>query len=46
MAIHSSIINQLNKIQENLISKEYYLTDLVNILNKENKKISFIEIKE
>ena len=46
MAIHSSIINQLNKIQENLISKEFYLTDLVNILNKENKKISFIEIKE
>ena len=46
MAIHSSIINRLNKIQENLISKEYYLTDLVNILNKENKKISFIEIKE
>ncbi len=46
MAIHSSIINQLNKIQKNLISKEYYLTDLVNILNKENKKISFVEIKE
>ncbi len=46
MAIHSSIINKLNKIQENLISKEFYLTDLVNILNKENKKISFIEIKE
>ena len=46
MAIHSSIINQLDKIQENSISKEYYLTDLVNILNKENKKISFIEIKE
>ena len=46
MAIHSSIINELNKIQENLISKEFYLTDLVNILNKENKKISFIEIKE
>ena len=46
MAIHSSIINELNKIQENLISKEFYLTDLVNILNIENKKISFIEIKE
>ncbi len=46
MAIHSSVINQLNKIQENLITKEFYLTDLVNILNKENKKISFIEIKE
>ncbi len=46
MAIHSSEIDQLEKIQENLISKEFYLTDLVKILNKEKKKISFIEIKE
>ena len=40
MAIHSSIINQLDKIQENLVSKEFYLTDLVSILNKENQRIS------
>ena len=46
MAIHSSVLNQLRKIQANLISKEFYLTDLVKVLNKENKKISFIEIKE
>ena len=46
MAIHSSVINQLNNIKENLISKEFYLTDLVKVLNKKNKKISFIEIKE
>ena len=46
MAIHSSMLNQLNKIQKNLISNEFYLTDLVKILNKEKKKISFIEIKE
>ena len=46
MAIHSSVLNQLNKIQENLITKEFYLTDIVKILNKDKKKISFIEIKE
>ncbi len=46
MAIHSSVLNQLNKIKENLISKEFYLTDIVKVLNKEKKKISFIEIKE
>ena len=34
MAIHSSVLNQLNKIQENLISREFYLTDLVKILNQ------------
>tara|TARA_B100000989_G_scaffold261226_1_gene212169 strand:+ start:1151 stop:2434 length:1284 start_codon:yes stop_codon:yes gene_type:complete len=46
MAIHSSMLNQLNKIQENKISNEFYLTDLVKILNQEKKKISFVEIKE
>ena len=46
MAIHSSVLNQLNKIQENFISREFYLTDFVKILNQEKKKITFIEIKE
>jgi len=46
MAIHSSVLNHLNKIRENLISGEFYLTDLVRILNKEKKKIKFIEINE
>ncbi len=46
MAIHSSVIDELNKIQESLITKEFYLTDLVKILNKEKIKMSFIEIKE
>ena len=46
MAIHSSVLSQLNKFQENLISREFYLTDLVKILNQEKKKITFVEIKE
>ena len=46
MAFHSSILKQLDKIQENLVSNEFYLTDIVKILNHEKKKISFIEIKE
>jgi len=46
MAMHSSVLNHLNKIKENLISKEFYLTDLVKILNQEKKKIKFIEIQE
>ena len=46
MAFHSSILNQLDKIQENLVSNEFYLTDIVKILNHEKEKISFIEIKE
>ena len=46
MAIHSSVLNQLNKIEENLISREFYLTDLVKILNKQKQNIKFIEINE
>ena len=46
MAFHSSMINHLVKIQENLVSNEFYLTDIVKILSHEKKKISFIEIKE
>ncbi|MFL2819521.1 MAG: bifunctional UDP-N-acetylglucosamine diphosphorylase/glucosamine-1-phosphate N-acetyltransferase GlmU [Candidatus Puniceispirillales bacterium] len=46
MAIHSSVLNKLNKIEENLISGEFYLTDLVKILNQEKQKITFIEINE
>ncbi len=46
MAIHSSVMNELDKIQENSISKEFYLTDLVKVLNNKKMKISFIEIKE
>ena len=46
MAIHSSVMNQLNKISKNLITNEFYLTDLVKVLNKQKKKISFIEIQE
>ena len=46
MAIHSSVLNQVNKIKKNLISGEFYLTDLVKILNQEEKKIKFIEINE
>ncbi|MDC1022919.1 bifunctional UDP-N-acetylglucosamine diphosphorylase/glucosamine-1-phosphate N-acetyltransferase GlmU [Alphaproteobacteria bacterium] len=46
MAIHSSVLHFLNKIEKNLITNEYYLTDLVKILNKQNKEIAFIEINE
>ncbi len=46
MAIHSSVLNYLDEIQENTITNEFYLTDLVKILNDNNKKVSFIEINE
>ena len=46
MGIHSSCLKHLNKIKKNSISGEFYLTDIVKILSKENKNISFIEIDE
>ena len=46
MAIHSSAIGSLDKIQKNTITNEYYLTELVKILNSQNKEISFVEINE
>ena len=46
MAIHSSVLDELNKIQQNSITHEFYLTDIVKILNEQNKEISFVEIHE
>ena len=46
MGIHSSCLKHLNKIKKNSISGEFYLTDIVKILSKENKNVSFIEIDE
>ena len=46
MAIHSSALKYLNKIEKNSITNEYYLTDLVKILNQKNKEIAFVEIHE
>ena len=46
MAIHSSVINDLDKIEKNTITNEYYLTELVKILSFQNKEIAFVEINE
>ena len=46
MAIHSSILECLDKIQSNKITDEFYLTEIVKIVNQHNKKITFIEIDE
>ena len=46
MGIHSSVLKYVTKIKRNSLSDEFYLTDIVKILNKENKKISFVEINE
>ncbi len=46
MGIHSSALKYLSKIKKNPTSKEYYLTDIVKILNRANKKISYLEINE
>ena len=46
MAIHSSVINALDKIEKNTITNEYYLTELVKILDLQNKEIAFVEINE
>ncbi len=46
MALHSSLLKYLFKIKKNSYSGEYYLTEIVKILSKENKKISYIEIDE
>ncbi len=46
MAFHSSAMSYLDKIQKNIISNEYYLTDLVKIMNKDKQKISFVEVQE
>ena len=46
MGIHSSVLKYLNKIKKNQFSNEYYLTDIVKILSRENKKISYLEINE
>ena len=46
MGIHSSVLKFLSKIKKNNISNEYFLTDIVKILNHENKKISYLEINE
>ena len=46
MGIHSSALKHLHKIKKNSVTGEFYLTDIVKILNQENEKISFIEINE
>ena len=46
MGIHSSVLKHLNKIKKNPVTNEYYLTDIVKILNSENEKISYLEINE
>ena len=46
MGIHTSELKHLTKIKRNSLSDEFYLTDIVKILNQENKKISFVEINE
>jgi bifunctional UDP-N-acetylglucosamine pyrophosphorylase/glucosamine-1-phosphate N-acetyltransferase len=46
MAIHSSVIHDLDKIEKNTITNEYYLTELVKILSLQNKEIAFVEINE
>ena len=46
MAIHSSILDELNKIQKNSITHEFYLTDIVKIVSEQNKEIGFVEINE
>ncbi len=46
MGIHSSALKYLSKIKKNTVSGEFYLTDIVKILNKQNRKISYIEILE
>ena len=46
MGIHSSALKHLNNIKKNSITGEYYLTDIVKILNQKNEKISYVEIDE
>ena len=46
MGIDSTCLKYLNKIKKNLLSGEYYLTDIVKILSNENKNITFIDIDE
>ena len=46
MAIHSSMLNYLNKISNKNINKEIYLTEIVKIISNYNHKTEFIEIKE
>ena len=46
MAIHSSILGYLDEIPSNKITEEIYLTEIVKIVDKYNKKITFIEISE
>ena len=46
MGIRSSCLKHVKKIKQNSLSGEFYLTDIVKILSKENKNISFIEIDE
>ena len=46
MAIHSSCLKYINKIEQNKITNEFYLTDIVKILKNKNNKISFVEIDE
>jgi bifunctional UDP-N-acetylglucosamine pyrophosphorylase/glucosamine-1-phosphate N-acetyltransferase len=46
MAIHSSVLDELNKIQKNSITHEFYLTDIVKIVSEQNKEIGFVEINE
>ena len=46
MAIHSSVITDLDKIEKNTITNEYYFTELVKILNVQNEEIAFVEINE
>ena len=46
MGIHSSALKFLSKIKKNTVSGEFYLTDIVKILNQQDKNISYIEIME
>ena len=46
MAIHSSMLNYLNKISNKNVNKEFYLTEIVKVISNYNHKIEFIEINE
>jgi bifunctional UDP-N-acetylglucosamine pyrophosphorylase/glucosamine-1-phosphate N-acetyltransferase len=46
MAIHSSMLNYLNKVSNKNINKEFYLTEIVKVISDYKHKIEFIEIKE
>ena len=46
MALHSSMLNYVNKLSNKNINKEIYLTEIVKIISNYNHKTEFIEINE